>query len=659
MRKFEHLALSAVCAFGMCLVTSAGEYFAHEEQVDWFGENVSGYTVGGALADVVSENGRWAVPESADVAIGGTAGNAYVDLAAEVSDPLVYSNTTQPESGYGYQYLTVRFQALANVDEAEMPQGAQGSLTVISNSTQKTIAWYGQVGSSWVKLQGEVVNGAWYDARLEFDYGETRRVRYSVKPVSSDTYTVLKADGAAAEDTGWFVNGSSATTINAVAFAGESKFKDFATKVVFEQALPAVTISDVSSAIALDCTSATLTLRAEVASSTACDNVDVSVTYTNAEKQEVTVTKQAATGTTTDLAFDLAGLAEGGSYTVSIKSNGELADETTATVTATLLESWIGSNSAGDVGGEWNETLAWTDGVAEVSDAVFAITGDKSREAASKLVTVDTTVSLDGAIAASDLEIEAGMQAAVALVESDGETAWWGVVNGEWVALTGGATDEGDYVIRAEFDYRLEEPKVRYSVKPVSGESFVVLTREDAEWLAMAGSANQLNAVKLAGSTTLSSLVGGYIDDEKSLLVPVEIGSVAIEQGWIKGATGYDLANDRERAVASLKTTGRNGVEVWQSYVLGLNPADENAKPITKSVDTDKTDKIAFVMANLGASKAAEAGVSVKYVMKSFTAPTGGESVETSDLTDIGSAVEMGLPASGATYYKAEIQISK
>ena len=290
---------------------------------------------------------------------------------------------------------------------------------------------------------------------------------------------------------------------------------------------------------------------------------------------------------------------------------------------------------------------------------------------------------------------------AMTAAESDGEAVWMVGTDDGWKALFGGPAPELDtpYVLRMEADFRNATPKVRCSVSNDGGASFAVLS--DAlgnTW--HAASRTSLAGVALDGSGLVGSIGGtlanadvaqadgvGYASladaiaastNSLALLTnatwpqgapigtialdcaghalagvsPDGSGRVVVESGYSaipgEGRVSISLTQAAQLGVATegrtpaqiasaLAADGANGIPLWKSYALGLNPADATARPRAAIAVNGETVELGLV----GIAVNAGSGATVTYRVRRF-----------SDLADIDEQLVGGAFAAGE---KAEI----
>lgn len=211
----------------------------------------------------------------------------------------------------------------------------------------------------------------------------------------------------------------------------------------------------------------------------------------------------------------------GYTYEVAITKGETSLDDDKGSFVAANDSNWFSADQS-----NWANNGSWsTNGVGvTVTGAKLELGGNQydftpvAPNISNAIVRVDTVIELNGAIDSEDLQdlpMEDDVQGMIALVETDGATptvSWKAFDGSTWKTLTGGATADGTYTIRAEFDYRGATKKVRYSVAK-DGGAFAVLTDGGNEWIANGvPTATTLAGTSAMGAGNLVSLKGDNID---------------------------------------------------------------------------------------------------------------------------------------------------
>lgn len=285
---------------------------------------------------------------------------------------------------------------------------------------------------------------------------------------------------------------------------------------------PSVTVAG-SSAIGCDFTNGTINVSLTNARIQPEAPVSVTVTVKDASGTQVgTETFSDITGATEQSYVIPAELTRKGDYTyeVVVKDSAQnVIAQDAGSFMAANDATWFTANSTHG----WNTDGSWTsnDVAVTVSGDALALGGAQydftpnTEGNSNAIVRVDTVIEITGPIDSEELPEDENAQGMIALAETSAEVAtpvWKAYVDGAWVDLAGGATDNGTYTIRAEFDYRIGVKKIRYSVKQ-GNAAFTVLTLNGEAWLAN----NKSEATTLAGASAmgvgnLHSLNGDNID---------------------------------------------------------------------------------------------------------------------------------------------------
>ena len=384
------------------------------------------------------------------------------------------------------------------------------------------------------------------------------------------------------------------------------------------------------------------------------------------------------TGGEVDVAIPESLTAEQGyTYDVVIKKGDVQVKETKSTFVPGVGTGWFRANQ-----GLWETDGSWTgvdvSGNPEklaLTDAEYVFTPN-APDASNDFVQVDTVVEVTGALAIEDLpEVTGSVQGMITLseVSATDATPTWKAYNGdEWINLTGAPTVAGTYTIRAEFDYAGDSNKVRYSV----GQNGVFDVLHDANdvnvsWLDNGDTTAQTLASTAAmGSGALVSLVGNHYDAFVAEVDGVKYKTAAdaiaaskasgkpITYLWdctVPGEKSQEIGGRKvmvdEAFLAAnpdLLAKGENGLTKIESYVLGLDPADKDSKPVTATVQNADPAKLTLSVAKAKT----EAGWPVQFVLKEATNPS---LTEASTSTPQDSEVfEINLPSDKVKYYKIE-----
>ena len=415
-------------------------------------------------------------------------------------------------------------------------------------------------------------------------------------------------------------------------------------------------------------------------------NVAYYASYTNATVT-ANVTGEVLDGTT----FTLSGTGITGSYTGTY-DNGVvtfnnvhgygLGDTITYTISATGSSSGTLENQSSAVGGgsavasdawmKWTESehaanSSWTtNGVTSAEGPEYigdeaALNGTNVYSAAwvstGEVVTVTTSVKFGGE-ADESLEIDADAQAAVRIGSAgnfqvyEGSTPWTDV-------FYDGLTPSGDteYAVIIKLDYT----KQKYGVS-VANYGALTNATGGAEF-ALARNASQMQKVSYIGSGSFKSIAGSYI----SAGYTADIGTtgnatnVVVSSDFVSNYMGDVLASNVSTALSpNAPRSCNNGLNYFESYALGLDPTEEEEKPVV-DVTTDENGKFVVTLKKAdGTTISPAANVALKVTMKSGSSPDG-LNTETEATSGSGSASEFTIDPAAMTgnvmYYKVKVDI--
>jgi len=590
------------------------------------------------------------------------------------------------------------FTAVDSEDFADLTNSlstAQAMLTMVATEVDSAITygWKGYTGGEWIDLTGATADPtkSW-KVRIDFDYtlGATRKIRYLVaEGLDSSSFTELKPTGAA---DGWLVSGDSSS----------SSIAD-----VSVQGLGSVSYSLVSSGARA--AHAELTTVEQYGFS--YSNLNVQVVASNAwGVQNATVTVKDIRGTTVYTASDVAlsqdtatgnlvanvdlnGHVDAGKiYTYDVSVSGSYQEQALTPIVKQPTQITLASAKGWYGFAEGMFYNAETSGV-EVVEQAFALTDpdvqgavNPSNAAPSKVfTTVDAAVVVEGAtptssIAASDLE---GAQGALMLADTGDSTRSWACWNGSaWVMLTNANVDtaNGTYVTKAEFDYTVANPLVRYSIN-----GYVMKDANENTWFALPSGKTALAGTSFLGEGSIGVLAANYLTSEAQTVVEVDDDKKEIT---VDSNVNIDLSKNDLSGTYTLKSedgknfrvkwtdsngkyakmangqlvvvsgTPANGMSSYASHVLNLDPESETAKPVAKTVQTSDGSKLTIQIPGLSPKATAETGVEVKYQLKSSSDP---KTLSASGDQVAEPTFEVGLPTGDdkVLYYGVEIKLNE
>lgn len=341
--------------------------------------------------------------------------------------------------------------------------------------------------------------------------------------------------------------------------------------------------------------------------------------------------------------------------------------------------------------GSWTENAPTIPSEAdyyEITDdktSIFTVTDDTALD---QFVTMDFDLAFEAGFTTEIDPAETGAQAGVTVsAEGTEETVYWYVCDdGEFVKTTTAAAP-GAYTVRMEFDYN--EGKVRYSIITES-ETVVLTDAEGTTWFELGGEspetistvsftgASQLtkfdaaihaidtnlasvngtkyatmaDALKAAGGNAVTLLTNVKLDTKD-----ITTGSYNIQPGdnkfrWIDD--GRIIVYDDENGEFVIKAAEKpaNGIDSFTSYVLQLDPEDEDSKPIgVAPADNGDTETLTVeIKGPDGEALNPREGYVIKYV----AVPTAGEGRKVvSDEPEI----DLPLPESGEVKYSIKVEV--
>ena len=571
-----------------------------------------------------------------------------------------------------------------------IPTGSQAALALRTKEDGSCV-WMGYADGGWGELVGVAAHpGAW-SQKYDFDYtlGVAQgKVRYSVKEKgATGDYVELHPVGSG---DAWLPNGrSDASRISAVELSGVGEvnaaeassgqrqgYAETATVEDYRMDYSGVTLD-----VAVGETWGVDTLVATVKDEGGNVKGEVRKALSDAQDGKVRLDLSAYTKS-------------GESYVYDLKLTGEYNDtpmtceKGESQVDLFSMVDWFGFDGTAPVKASV-QGLTMSGGVLSATDpsGKGSLIPDAS-ETESSPTMVTTTLAVPGAAQTWDLPTlpVAGSQGALVMVQFGGSVgrSWavWSAEAGDWVAVSGAGvgTENGSYEVRAEFDEISSVRSVRYSVKV--GSDYVVLKDGQAnEWFALPAEATRLNRVSLSGAGGIASLEASYkalgpvpevtVKDGKiELTANTELdlakSSLETDKGypvqnppgkkfhlrWKDAKSGdattkwAKVENGQLKAVAGAPA---NGLESFDSYALGLNPADELDKPaaVVKEGGMQSADGVTVHVPNVVRGNLPDAGVEVLFQRQKSA--DGGKT-----WTDDGAAVSVGgdlkIPFDGNLY---------
>ena len=284
-------------------------------------------------------------------------------------------------------------------------------------------------------------------------------------------------------------------------------------------------------------------------------------------------------------------------------------------------------------------------------------------------------------------ELDGAKTALCVCTNASGDVKWFAFVDNDfvdndWLELTN-AVPNAEYEVILDSDSI--NSKIRYLAKKSGDPNYTDLT---GGWVSNSASSSHIEKVSFAGSTTLGDFAGidvaqGYAyggvvykslgeaaavasaaaAGADNIELPVSGDSVAsakISLDWIQdnvpGAKGGNV--DWSAVQANLNGKGNNDIARWQSYVLGLDPANALSKPIVQPVQDAAPGKVSFSLGNVALAN--NSGVGVQYRVGEYSSPQSETPIEgkAGTFVDAGTTATVDLPESGVKYYKLEVKLS-
>ena len=289
----------------------------------------------------------------------------------------------------------------------------------------------------------------------------------------------------------------------------------------------------------------------------------------------------------------------------------------------------------------WADTAPTAEGNAWTIDKEATFNVTSSTSATDNFSCTDLSIAFGDLLDVDDLPSATPDICGIAPTEGG-----WKLKNGDdWEALTGEipAVAKSPYIVRLEMNETATTPKFRLSVKGTGDSDFSVLKYDNSEWIEKNVSA--LSSIKFSGEFQLNSVAATVPNTENDTLVSEDDVNVAVDKAWL------------EEKGKEATATGSNGLKVWESYVLGLDPDSTTSKPIVKAQQSDDADTLRFALD--GVTLAANSGATVNYCIKTYSSPSSATPTATSASVPAGSTVDLPLPESGdnVEYYRVAIEM--
>lgn len=579
----------------------------------------------------------------------------------EVSDETVTLPGTPTAAGDTVAELNmsgVTFTAIDSTEWDAFVADYAGSAAMLAvKQTEGVCAWYGYSGSGWVELTGAVDLEKTYDVKISFDRTVgSKKIRYAVKEVDDEEYTVLKSG---TDD--WIAQGGSQTVLSTVMLRGTGSIASGELKSGARDAY--ANIGEIVEKYSFDYSNIVFTVK--VKEGTYGDKLKITVGDKSIERDFV------VGDNTVD--FTNQGLIPGSTYDCKIeivKEGVEPDVKRDNQINLAATADWFGFNNGAFVKATSNNVTIAEGKFGPTDEDQPAVVTPTSESAANAKSTVEIVVDYSDGFAETVHYDDA--QSALALT-SDG---WKCLADGNWTAITNVdvSTAAGVYATCAEFDYTVNPSKVRFSVKQGSGEWYVMSAVDgDTTWFTLAGTSNKLNGTSFVGSGKISAIAATYtstgpipptVDGNEITLAgstDVKLNDVNAGEYTISSTAGKKFSmkwSDADGKYAKIENgklkvisgTPANGIGSYDSYALGLDPTSAASKPVLDAAQNASAENVSFKVANV-VPNTEVADVTMKLVeTETPSADTGTEHEFTN-----GEAT-FNLP-SGVRYYKVKISI--
>ena len=569
-------------------------------------------------------------------------------------------------------------------------QSAQAALSMkLENGVP---VWMGYTANGWVPLTGKTaVEGEW-GTKVEIDYSVTPHlVRYSVKAAGEPAYTVL---GNNNQD--WLPLGGSA------AKAGDVKLYRFGEVSGLTGRCATRPIeAKVAASESYDMSYANLKVDASVSEAWGAESFDVVLKNANGE----TVATKTATVASGRFVADFSDVAvPGGAYSYSVVLSG-IGQQGVVGKGRTDVElfanvGWFGFADGAPV-------KATKDANADVVSAALVQKPGASAEGKvlpathapdGAIVTTVTRLEVKGVYTWPELtQVAAVSQFALAPCRPDNsddpsvlkERTWaYRVGSGAWTTSSAAnvPTANGSYDVKVVFDYAAKTGNcwIKLSTEGDAAyrrivTDFALTDTKVSNAAIIGGGISELNASFKTTAPVEVLPTGNTIVIDKNAEVRLEnlaAGTAYAVQGasgkahlcwadakgdsgtvrWAKVVDGKIVAHDGAPA---------NGVDSFESHVLGLDPEDAQSRPLIAAEQNAEPDTLVLKLPKVRQRDQSETGVAVRYCLvtsddTSFATETTAQEV-TNVLAGEGPTFTADLPSSGGKvrYYRVKIVMEK
>ena len=562
--------------------------------------------------------------------------------------------------------------------------------------------WSSLSGGEWVSLSGvDAEPGSW-TVRVDLDYSlgdDGVKVRYSVKRKDESEFHDLRSDGGET----WLPCGQDSGRVGGVTLGGYGAVASAREESGARQGY--ADVEDVFADIKMDYSG--LSVDVNLNGSWGYDKIVVAVTD---EKGQVAEVEEPLTAGAGHYRIDISSVVEAGKtydYEAKLISRDGATGWADVPLKADEVKlfaeaDWFGFNAGTAQNATLESTLTYDGATAQLRPTDPLVKGgiDPDREEPREsLTTVDAKIYVSGIVPEwdlSDYDVSAVQGALVlALREKEGRN-WmvWSPDDASWVPVSASGRYPSylaDYDVKIEVDGRSNARAVRYSIKKVSGStvdsSYAVL--KDArgrEWFGLPASFERMNRVALLGATGLKNLTARYkttaplsdvvvdetakkvsvtastqLDLAKTGMRPNQAYELAMPEGkkfhvrWTDAKNGTGETTRHAVAAGNVievrEGAPANGLESFDSHALGLDPADELAKPaaVVKAGGMQSETGVTVHVPNVVKENLPDAGVEVLFQRQKSTD-------KGLTWTDDGAAVPVGgeltIPFTQGTLYR-------
>lgn len=534
---------------------------------------------------------------------------------------------------------------------------AQASLAI--RRTEDVNCWMGYAGGSWVELSGLAATEGEHGVKIDIDYSAgagNRKVRYAV-----DDQVLTNANGVAWLDIGTEADKISkvdlygyGTTEGVVAQSGQRPLEGAVAKVENVSMDYSKLLVDVAVSDSWGVTGAKVVLHDGAKTVERAGTLEGG--RITADFSDVT---QAGKAYTYDIV--LTGGYNGGTQVKTCESEQSVAMYQEI--------NWFGFSDGQFVKAAKSDNVTVADGAFGTDGGEGTVTPKVASSEGAEVV-MEATLNCSGAYAWDALPQTTSQFAITLARKAEGDRTW--VVktgSGAWEAASasGVSTANGTYDVKVTADYRAGQKTLKYYVNEVLLATGTLTADKLDAAAVMGGTVSALNVgyrttaaapaaldetkgeIELAGNTVLDLKTA---TQEKAYAVSAPAGK-AYHLAWKDGGGRYAVVTDDGKL--SVKTgSPANGLESYESHVLGLDAEDAQSVPVIKPVQTADASHITLTIPNVRPLDEKDTGVRVKYNL--VTADNA--SYNGSSTTEVaGPTFQADLPENGVKYYKVKIEL--